>query len=304
MIRGSLIILLLAGGLSTHAQDRGGRSHVPLPDETAGFDHVARALVYAFDQVDIVALGDSHGRKADSDLRIGLVRLPDFPKKVRSIVVEFGSTAQQAVLDRYIQGEDVSPADLQHVWRNTTQTNGVWDSPVYADFFAAVREVNRKLPAGRRIRVFAGDPPTGSTVSRDVSAASIVKTQVLDKGGKALLIYGSAHLYRTGGITKLLESPQPGRLFVVDVLGGAYPEYQMFEGALKSTERPVLVSLRRSPFRDFRVEDFLGRGNKRLVGGLWVNAYLGSRLTLGQMADACVYLGMAPELEKTVAPVP
>jgi hypothetical protein len=35
---------------------------------------------------------EEHDRKADSDLRIALVRHPDFPRKVRSIVVEFAST--------------------------------------------------------------------------------------------------------------------------------------------------------------------------------------------------------------------
>jgi len=35
-----------------------------------------------------------HRRSLDSDLRIALVRHPDFAKKVRSIVVEFASTTE------------------------------------------------------------------------------------------------------------------------------------------------------------------------------------------------------------------
>jgi len=66
--------------------------NVRLPDEAAGLDGIVRALFSAFDQADIVALGEAHERKADSDLRIALVRHPDFAKKVRSIVAEFGST--------------------------------------------------------------------------------------------------------------------------------------------------------------------------------------------------------------------
>jgi hypothetical protein len=119
-----------------------------LPDEAAGLDGIARTLVSAFDQADIVALGEAHGRRPDSDLRIALVRHPDFAKKVRSIVVEFGSTTEQSTLDRYIRGENISPAQLAQVWKTTTQAaHGVWDSPVYADFFAAVRDVNSRLPA-------------------------------------------------------------------------------------------------------------------------------------------------------------
>jgi len=54
-----------------------------------------------YDRHDVVALGEMHARKTDSDLRIALVRHPDFARKVRTIVVEFGATAEQTTLDRY-----------------------------------------------------------------------------------------------------------------------------------------------------------------------------------------------------------
>jgi uncharacterized iron-regulated protein len=299
MVRSPLLVFLLVSAVTLPGQDRGssGVANVRLPNETAGFEKIVQVLISAFDHIDILALGETHESKFDSDLRISLVRHPEFARKVHFIVVEFGSTAYQPVLDRYVRGEDVPLADLQQVWRNTTQTSGVWESPVYAEFFAAVREINKKLPADRRIRVLAGDPPAGSDISRrDVSAASIVKEQVLDNGGKAFLVYGIGHLYRVGGITKVLQASYPGRTLVATTLvGGRYPEYQKFEGALKSSARPVLVSLRRMPFRDFGAEEFLGRENKMLVDGVWVNAYRGSSLTLGQMADACVYSGMTSD---------
>ncbi len=149
-----LVLLLFGASLAGFQQ-----SKILLPDETAGLDRIVQTLVSAFDHVDIVALGENHWNKMDSDLRIALVRSPEFAKKVRFIVVEFGSTAQQPTLDRYIRGEDVPLAELQQVWKTTSQTDGIWDSPVYADFYAAVREVNKKLPAGAQIRVLAGDPP-------------------------------------------------------------------------------------------------------------------------------------------------
>jgi len=212
----------LVFGASLLAQQQ---PRVRLPDETLGVDRIIKRLVSAFDHADIVALGDDHWRKLDSDLRISLVRNPEFAKKVRIILVEFASTAQQATLDRYIQGEEVPRAELQQIWKTTTQTNGVWDSPVYADFLAAVREANKKLPAGARVRVLAGDPPTGSNIDRDASAISILREQVLDKGRKALVVYGAGHLFRTGGITKTLEAAYPGRTFVVFTQGGPYAEY-------------------------------------------------------------------------------
>src|SRR5262249_24795767 len=187
-------------------------------------DEIVRTLISAFDQVDIVALGEAHLRRSDSDLRIALIRNPDFAKKVRFIVVEFGSTTEQSILDRYIRGENVSTAELQHVWKTTTQAaNSIWDSPIYAEFFAAVRDVNSKLPAHSRIRVLGGDPGPGDNRSRETSALSVLKEQVPQKRGKALLIYGAAHFYLTGppdylagmgediGLASKLEMEYPGR---------------------------------------------------------------------------------------------
>ena len=288
---------------------------VRLPDESTGIDGIARILISAFDQFDIVALGETHVWRLDTDLRIAVVRHPDFAKKVRSIVVEFGSTTEQSTLDRYIRGENVSRAQLEKVWKTTTQAaNGVWDSPVYAEFFAAVRDVNSKLPADARVRVFGGDPGPGDNRSRETAAVSVLKEQVLQKHGKALVIYGAAHFYRTMpedylstmgediGIARMLDIDYPGRTFVVipvgrldpprGVTGGIDPDFQKFDRALKMQVRPVLVSLQRLPFRDYTAEEFLGNGvfSCRGPGGC-VSIFKGSTLTLGQMADACVYVG-------------
>jgi hypothetical protein len=255
----------------------GAPPNLRLPDESTGVDGIAQTLISAFDQADIVALGEWHGRiKLDSDLRTAVVRHPDFAKKVRSIVVEFGSTSEQSTLDRYIRGENVSRAQMEQVWKTTTQApNGIWDSPIYADFFAAVRDVNSKLPADARIRVFGGDPGPGDNRSRETAAVCVLKEQVLQKHGKALVIYGAAHFYRTMpedylsslgediGLARKLEVDFPGRTLVVIPVGrldpppawvtrGIDPDFQKFDRALKTQVRPVLVSLQRLPFRDDR----------------------------------------------------
>jgi hypothetical protein len=302
-------------------------SKLRLPDETTGVDAIARTLISAFDQVDIVALGEWHGRiSLDSDLRIAMVRHPDFAKKVRSIVVEFGSTTEQSTLDRYIRGENVSRAQLEQVWKTTTQApNGIWDQPIYADFFAAVRDVNSKLPADARIRVFGGDPGPGDNRSRETAAVSVLKEQVLQKHGKALLIYGAAHFYRTMpedylsslgediGMARKLEIDFPGRTFVVIPVGrldppsawvtrGIDPDFQRFERALKTQVRPVLVSLERLPFRDFTAEEFLGRTLTTCRARGCASVFQGSSITLGQMADACVYVGGGADIDSKAKP--
>jgi len=293
-----------------------GGPNVRLPDETAGVDAIAATLVSAFDHADIVALGEAHGRfRLDSDLRIAMIRHPDFARKVRTIVVEFGSISEQPTLDRYIRGENVSRDQLAQVWKTTSQAgNGVWDSPIYPEFFAAVRDVNAKLPGDARVRVLGGDPGPMDNRSRETAAVAVLKEQVLQKHRKALIIYGAAHFYRTLpgdvlstmngdiGLASRLELEFPGRAFMVIPVGrldrptavaaDRDPDFQKFDRALKTRLRPVLVSLQRLPFRDFSTEEFLGRTvtTCRPARGC-MSAFKGSALTLGQMADACIYVG-------------
>src|SRR5262249_21380582 len=132
-------------------------------------------------------------------LRIALVRHPDFAKKVRYVVVEFASTTEQAVLDRYIRGDNISAAQLAQVWKTTTQaSNGVWEDPIYMDFLSAIRDVNSNLPSDAQIRVLGGDPGPGDNRSREIAAVDVLKGQVLQKHGKALVIYGAGHFYLDG----------------------------------------------------------------------------------------------------------
>jgi hypothetical protein len=155
---GALVSVTVSSEPVIRAQSgqRAAPPKVGLPDESAGIDGVVRALISVYDQFDVVALGEMHERRIDSDLRITLVRHPDFAKKVRTIVVEFASTTEQATLDRYIRGENVSRAQLERVWK-TIQFGGLTSkNPIYSVFFAAVREVNSRLPAEARIRVFGG----------------------------------------------------------------------------------------------------------------------------------------------------
>jgi hypothetical protein len=151
-MRKLVLVLICALALPAMAQP----SNLRLPDESAGIDGIVHTLISAFDQMDIVALGEAHGRRADSDLRIALVRHPDFAKKVRSIVVEFGSTAEQSTLDRYIGGENVSRAQLERVWKTTS--NGVWDSPIYADFSWPFATSTRSCPPMREFACSGATP--------------------------------------------------------------------------------------------------------------------------------------------------
>jgi hypothetical protein len=89
-----------------------------------------RTVIAAFDHVNLVGLGERHGALEDSQFRLRLIRDPEFSKKVNDIVIEFGNPLYRAVLDRFVDGDDVPYAELSEVWKNTTQRrSGAWNSP-------------------------------------------------------------------------------------------------------------------------------------------------------------------------------
>lgn len=283
-----------------------GRQSVRIAERShgaTGLDQISTALIAAFNDVDVVALGESHWRKFDSDLRIRMISDPTFAAEVRNIVVEFANVGDQALLDRYVNGEDIAPLELAQVWRNTASAPGpdhTWDSPVYRSFFAAVREVNRSLPDNKRLRVWAGGSRVGSNTEFDEPAVAALR-KLLDQGEKALVIFGNGHLdYREGNIARSIQSSHPGHMFVVLVHGGPDPLWEKFESALSETRRPILISWQREPFRGFSAEQFLGHGGKIEVDGVWVDIVQFQGLVLQQMADACIYLGMSEEMSRDV----
>ena len=79
------------------------------------------------------------------------------------------------------------------------------------NFYSTIREINAKLPAEQRIKVWPGQPPLDwSTIrtkpglkrignpvveQRDKFAAELIERQLLAKNKKALVIYGIRRLF-------------------------------------------------------------------------------------------------------------
>jgi hypothetical protein len=156
----------------------------------------------------IVALGEGrHGNNQSHAFRLALVRDPRFANVVNDIVVEFGSARHQAVIDRFVRGGDVPDRELRRAWQDTTQ-GPLWDSPIYEEFFRAVREVNATLPNDRQMRVLLGDPPIdwdavktphdlGQWIGlREQHVVDVIKNEVLSKNRRALVVYGDGHFRR------------------------------------------------------------------------------------------------------------
>jgi hypothetical protein len=209
----------------------------------------------------IVAVAEGHRVVQDKQFLRELITTPEFPKTVSDIVVEFGTSRYQAVLDRYIQGDDVPARELRKVWGDTTIVNGLWDAPVYQDFFAAVRERNRSLPKSSRIRVLACDPPidwshvatladAAPSLDRDTYCAALVEREVIARSHRALLVMGDGHLARrnvlgnaTRNTVSLIEAKHPDSVFVIVTYLGQYRESAAIEDRLNKGPIPSLVSL-------------------------------------------------------------
>lgn len=223
-------------------------------------------VLAAFANHSLVGLGEHHGLAQEGDFYNALVLDPRFAREVGNVVVEFGSAAHQATLDRYLAGEDVPYQDLREVWTDLVGAYPAMFYTMYADFFAQVRRANSTLPPGKRIKVWLGDPgldlarvKTPEDASplaegRDAVAAALIEHEILAHGKKALVIYGFPHFHpfelrETGvrpyeSIGVLLERKHPGSLFRIEAYAGV-PDRSCgtrFENRIRDWPRGSLAS--------------------------------------------------------------
>jgi len=234
-------------------------------------------ILTAFKTHSIVALDEgNHGNEQGAAFRLSLIRDPRFPLVVNDIVVEFGNSLYQGVIDRFVDGQAVPEKELQQVWQNTTQRQE-WDKPIYEQFFRAVRDLNLRLPKTHRLRVILGDPPIdwGRIKSEtdlrkidrpDSFPVGVIQREVLDKGRKALVIYGGLHYLRKNlywqhpdrqraerdfnapvdSIVTLLEGNHPGSIFSIYTNTNA--DLTKVGANAASWQAPQLVILRGTEF--------------------------------------------------------
>jgi hypothetical protein len=163
------------------------------------------AIVDAFKSHALVALGESHGHRERQAFLLDLIADARFAAVVNDIVVEGGPSTYQALVDRFVSGADVPPDSLQRAWRDTPGS--------VVKLVQLVRQINSTRPKARPLRVLFGEPPidadrTDPASGRNRFAARVVQRQVLGRGRRALLTYGSGHFVRrtaTFSLVTLLE---------------------------------------------------------------------------------------------------
>jgi hypothetical protein len=233
-------------------------------------------ILEAFKSHEVVALGDGgHGCEQAYAFRLSLIRDHRFANIVNDIVVESGNSLYQEMMDRFVAGGDVPERELRQVWQNTTQPHAVWDVPVFEGLFRAVRDVNASLPKGRQIRVLLGDPPIDwskissgnefdeafkALADRDRCPVDIIQREVLAKGRRALVVYGSMHLLRRNPYWQMKDEEEAERQFnlppntivsllesestkVYSVWTTVYTDPAALQTDVSSWRRPSLVSI-------------------------------------------------------------
>lgn len=113
-IANTIVFLVFALSLAEQAK---AREPQPEPAITA--------ILSTFDRYPVVELAESqHAVTQFHAFYRSLITDPSFVAKVNDVVIEFGNSLYQPILDRYIlEGEDVPFAELSKVWRSCRTTS-------------------------------------------------------------------------------------------------------------------------------------------------------------------------------------
>lgn len=260
-----------------------------------------QAMIQAISAHQIVMFGETHGNKQEYEWLCRLAKTPRFAERVDDIVVEFGNSLYQKTVDRYIAGENVPLAQVQKAWRNVIGAVGPV-SPVYAEFYRAVRESNLERRSGHQIRLLLGDPygdwdkinnaeDLGPYLGhRDEWYAEVVKEEVLAHHHRALLIMGAGHFVRRNGPGLVEQAIRAAGVqpYVVAFGTNAVGRYDDLDHRFDAWTLPAIVALSGTWVGELPANPVLTGGNvapdsQRMEDVADAMFYIGSRDNLTQV---------------------
>lgn len=260
------------------------------------------AIMQAFEQHDLVAIGDYHWNDAFIDYAMTLIQSPAFSEQVQHIVVEFGNGQYQSLINDYVAGKAVSDAQVQEALRGSLYFMA-WAPDVYGRFFAAVRVRNAQLPPEQQLHVHLAEAPFDWLTLRDKQvwqqAAQSksdhfyqVAEERLQQQQKALLIFGAFHLISAPDdfVQREAESSWPlATRLQTHYPGSLYTLWPLTEPAVVSAYQalpaPSLIPVKTTPIQSERMIDILPKARFKL-------AEMGEReAKVGDLFDAFLYLG-------------
>lgn len=315
-----VVLLLLAHAPANAKQDA--------PPKTATPSDPISTILDAFKTHEIVTLTDPHGNVQVQAFILELIRDPRFRQSVNDIVIETASARYQDAIDRYVRGDDVPRSSLRKAWEDHTVANSLGIQA--EEVIGAVRTINASAEETGRLRIIAGDPPIDwdNIISprdhsrwielRDSYPADLIRRQVLDRGRRALVIYGQGHLQRrqivsnydmttwqAQTVVSLLERDHGAHVFNIWTLVDRNVE---LPAGVTSWRVPSLAALRGTTLgaRDFGLYNRgLGDGTRFGVKGgqlVPVPQAEWKTMRMEDQFDALLYLG--PPASMTFASVP
>ncbi len=271
-----------------------------------------QTLLSLFTRYRFVALGELHYNQEIWDLVDDLVRQPGFADRVSTVGFEGGNSAYQDLMDRYVNGEAVTEAEIKKVWRNNTQNTTTFDAPVYLRFLNRIRDLNQRLPAAKKVRVLLMDPPIDwqtvkSRADRDKFALQrqdnmekVIEAEVYQQNKTLLYVAGPVHIDRNQSNPLIknplvrLEAKYPGTTFSATTYSGFGLNEQRLgevEAQFAAWPKPGIALL-----KDTWVGELEGGINSRIknADGTITNPYPG--LKMQDIHDAILFLGNRSQL--------
>jgi hypothetical protein len=273
------------------------------PTACASAATAADALAAKFDSHQFVFIGSTHGDAKIDQFLTCLVSRPAFKQRVTDIVVEWASSslANQRLLDRYVLTLDEIPVnDLAPVWFDTDAPTMWTTLPSVRQFIETLRDVNKSLPAAKRIRLVGGNQGVDWSKVQTVEdlAPYPYKTNIMlhllvehlanTPRNKTLVIYGDAHIriQRSTFMGEVEAALGREKLFIVGRIGDFRPEERPYLAALGDPSKPFFAEARQFPT------------NIPWPTSLRVS-YEERSERLADYIDAFVYLGPEPDRDLT-----
>jgi hypothetical protein len=257
----------------------------------------ADELAKQFDQYQFVFIGSTHGDLKIEQFLACLVTRPAFRERVTDVVTEWASSGQQRLIDRYVLGlEEISMDDLAPIWFDTDAPTMWTTLPQVRETLKALHDMNKTLPAAKRIRLVGGNDPTDWSkikVTEDLAPYPfktnfmphlIIEHLAKTPGNRTLVVYGDAHIHYKGNnfMPDLEYALGRSKLFVVGRIGELRPDERNYLAAVGDPKQTFFVDARRFP------TDIPWPKSLRV-------AYEETSKNLADYIDAFVYLGPEPD---------
>ena len=165
----------------------------------------------------IVGIGEAHWYLDVFQYWQSVILSAELAEHVTDIVIEFGNSKHQLLLDNYLVNNSVELNELNDIWLDSIAFPA-WAAPCFLNFFQHVKKVNGSR--ARPIRLHLVEPEfdwqhikTKTDVmrvnaSRDHALFTLVEQRFIQNNKTALVFFGARHLLRKPIQIKLVDNHQ------------------------------------------------------------------------------------------------